>query len=116
MKGRFLKYLIKVSLILIFFNLAFNIRLIRFYNNPITLTNAAKVADRSLKDLIDDVKSKICVYCTKNINEYDKQLKYYLRLPCRCVICSKECFKNYFNLIFHKNKLNRNRKINSNNL
>ena len=44
-----------------------------------------------LDNIISQLKKNECVFCKKSIQNN----KYFMELPCRCVICTEECFKNY---------------------
>lgn len=82
-----------------------------FYNKPLTLSKWALLAEKKLSELIKDIKFKICVLCTKNVDNIPQTLNNSgIQLPCSCLLCSKKCVNNYLNLIFSK-KIKKGKKI-----
>ena len=59
------------------------------------LSDAAKEIGKSLKELINEVKKKICVVCQNTIEEITPVYT----LPCGCNLCDNNCFDKYFNLL-----------------
>ena len=56
------------------------------------------------EDLFISVRSQLCLYCFKTFNFEDE---YFLELPCKCRLCTKECFLGYFNVIKEHIKLDK---------
>ena len=50
------------------------------------------------KDIFLDVRSKLCVNCGENLKS---QNDYFIKLPCECRICTKQCFLNYMKFLKH---------------
>ena len=55
----------------------------------------------TFKNLFNELKQTLCLYCGSSIENN----KYYLECPCKCKICKKECFKQYMNHIEDMNKI-----------
>jgi len=53
----------------------------------------------TFKDLFNEIKQTICLYCGSNIVDN----KYYFEFPCKCKICNKKCFDNYMSYIEEMN-------------
>lgn len=53
----------------------------------------------TFKDLFNEIKQSMCLYCGSNIVNN----KYYLEFPCKCKICNKECFDKYMSYIEEMN-------------
>ena len=60
---------------------------------PLPISQAASIAGISLPTLITRTKQKICVACQEAINDD----KFYIKLPCSCVLCTQKCFEKFFN-------------------
>ena len=54
-----------------------------------------------LKDLFLEIRQSMCIYCAKNIDNSN----FYLELPCKCRICTKNCFEKYIKKIEEMNRL-----------
>ena len=55
------------------------------------------------KELFLYVRSQICLYCGKQINDEDE---FFIELPCKCRMCSKNCFIEYLSMMKKHIKLN----------
>ena len=47
---------------------------------------------------VNRIKKDICIICTNN----DLRKNYYYKLPCRCILCSKQCFNKYLEIMIKK--------------
>ena len=55
------------------------------------------------KELFLYVRSQICLYCGKQINDEDE---FFIELPCKCRMCTKKCFIDYLSMMKKHIKLN----------
>ena len=51
------------------------------------------------EELFSQVRISLCLWCWKNIEENN----YFIKLPCNCKLCSKQCFDKYINIVEEKN-------------
>ena len=58
----------------------------------ISLMNAIFNSGYKFEDLFLNIRKTICLFCGFNIQEDN----YFIELPCKCRICKKECFDDYF--------------------
>ena len=72
-----------------------------------TLGEVIIQAGFNISDLIEKIKQRICLVCTKDIT--NKNNNEIFSLPCKCNICSLECLKLYFKSILEKNELRLNK-------
>ena len=64
----------------------------------IPLLTAIQSVGYKYEDLLCEVKKGMCLYCGFEKNDIENN--YYIKLPCECRICEKQCFQDYLN--FHK--------------
>lgn len=64
-------------------------------NHKLSLESAAEMSGKSLHDIMINIKKKLCVFC---YNSIASQSQIWYEMPCGCLICSKKCFENYFEL------------------
>ena len=48
------------------------------------------------KELLLSIRKKICLFCAENLKS---DSDYFIKLPCECRICSKNCFSNYIKMM-----------------
>ena len=71
----------------------------------ISLFEAINNSDLKFKDLFLSIRSNLCIFHGKNIND---KFKAYIDLPCKCKICSKDCFIKYMDIMKQFIMLNAN--------
>ncbi len=59
------------------------------------------------EELFLEVRKIVCIYCGLIIDNNN----YYIELPCKCRICNKDCFENYYSLIGKNIEINQNELI-----
>ena len=64
-------------------------------HHNISLMNAIFNSGYKFEDLFLNIRKTICLFCGINIQENN----YFIELPCKCRICKKECFDDYFTRI-----------------
>lgn len=69
--------------------------------NNIYLNTAIENSGFTFKNLLFDIKQKMCLFCGKYITDN----KYYIELPCKCKICKKECFEKYMDHVDQMNRM-----------
>ena len=65
-------------------------------NDNISIFEAIHNNNLKFKELFLTVRSQLCLYCAKSINDDDE---YFIELPCKCRICKQECFIEYLDRI-----------------
>ena len=81
------------------------------FQKNISLLTAIQSAGYNFDNLLDEVKKNICLYCGFGENGIEKN--YYIKLPCECRFCKKECFQGFID--YHKKRsFNRMEKNNPN--
>lgn len=83
-----------------FFNYFFKSKNCEILNQKLPLEITANIAGTSVISLINEIKAKMCVLCQETIDND----KYYYKLPCSCVLCSKQCFQRYFGFFLVEDK------------
>ena len=58
----------------------------------LSIYEAISKSKLNLKDILLNIRSNYCLYCGK---ENLEETGYFIILPCKCKICSINCFKNY---------------------
>ena len=61
-------------------------------NQQVPLELTANIAGTSIISLLNEIKAKMCLLCQETIDND----KYFYKLPCSCILCSKKCFQQYF--------------------
>ena len=71
----------------------------------VTISEAMADTGYLVYEVLNKVKKDICIICLNNTTK-----NYYFQLPCQCRLCSKKCFKKYFDIIIYKDfeKINKN--------
>ena len=64
-------------------------------NIKANLVECIEFLGKKLNDFINPIKKNICVQCQNNI---EKNYEIH-KLPCKCNLCSKTCYNNYFNFL-----------------
>ena len=67
---------------------------ISFYEN-ISIFEAIFNSKYKFEDLFLSVRKQLCLYCGQSKEENE----YFIELPCKCRICSQNCFMEYINFI-----------------
>lgn len=67
----------------------------------IFLDTAIRNSGYTFKNLFNEIKETLCLYCGKNIEKNN----YYFECPCKCKICKKECFIKYMDHVEDMNKV-----------
>ena len=65
-------------------------------NDNISIFEAIHNNNLKFKELFLTVRSQLCLYCAKSINDDDE---YFIELPCKCRICKQKCFIEYLDKI-----------------
>lgn len=73
-----------------------------FHDKPLILSKWAELGEKKFPDLIKEMKMKICLMCTKNIDINSIIQSGGFQSPCGCMLCSKQCSINYLHLIFNR--------------
>lgn len=69
----------------------------------ISLEEAFSNSDLKFEELFLDIKKNMCIYCGNNENMENN--KFYIEFPCKCRICSKNCFHKFMELFVNKKNL-----------
>ena len=71
----------------------------------ISVYEAINNSNIKIKDLLLSIRKKLCLYCAENLKS---DSDYFIKLPCECRICSKNCFLNYIKMMKRYITLNDN--------
>ena len=69
-------------------------------DHNVPLMDIISEAELDFNELFNKIRTNICLWCGNNI---DEEKKYFMRLPCDCKLCSKNCFDNYIKSVDERN-------------
>ena len=72
------------------------------FEENISLLEAINNSKFKFEELFASARSLLCLFCGKTFNFEDE---FFIELPCKCRLCSKKCFIEYFNVIKNHIKL-----------
>jgi hypothetical protein len=72
------------------------------FEENISLLEAINNSKFKFEELFASARSLLCLFCGKTFNFEDE---FFIELPCKCRLCSKKCFIQYFNVIKNHIKL-----------
>ena len=69
-------------------------------DHNVPLMDIISEAELDFNELFNKIRTNICLWCGNNI---DEEKKYFMKLPCDCKLCSKNCFDNYIKSVDERN-------------
>ena len=72
------------------------------FEENISLLEAINNSKFKFEELFASARSLLCLFCGKTFNFEDE---FFIELPCKCRLCSKKCFIQYFHVIKNHIKL-----------
>ena len=66
------------------------------FGADISILEAINNSKFKFEDVFIKMRSQLCLYCFKTFNFENE---YFIELPCKCRLCTEECFLDYFNVM-----------------